>query len=146
MKHVEAALESDCGVTSLEMGCLFTASEVFKSAFKHLTLPPDNHPARNTCTHQQGHPSPFNGCERRCDWMACSRSAIQDDNDVKKQGPKNSNEASVSFLCLAAVKIKVCSEHAFASDDCTCGIDWAICHSKLALNATHGDHAVRSIQ
>lgn len=137
MNQVEAILENNYGVALLEMGYLFKASEVFKSASKYLTLSPDNHPARNTCTHQQGNPLPFNGYEYRYDWVACPHSAaVQDDGEPKKQQPsKNSNEASISFLCLAAVKINVCSEHAFVlSDaDCTCGIDWAICYSKFAF-------------
>jgi hypothetical protein len=134
MNQVDGAtLENNYGVALFKKGYLFKAAEVFKSAAtKYLTLSPDNHPARNRCTHQQGHPLPFNGYEYRYDWVPCSKSAIQDD-EVKQPAKKDLNEASTSFLCLAAVQINVCSDHGVVSDDdCTCGIDWAICYSKLA--------------
>ena len=137
MNQIEAAtLENNYGVTLLEMGYLLKAADVFKSASKFLTLLLDNCPARNACTHQQGHALSFNGYEYRYDWVACSQSAIQENGEVKQQPSKenSSNEAAASFLCCAAIKINVCcSEYGVVSDDCTCSIDWAICYSKLVL-------------
>jgi hypothetical protein len=103
MNHVEATLENNYGVTLLEMGYLLKTSGIFKSASKYLTLPPDNHPARNTCAHQKSHPVPFTGYEYRYEWAACSRSAIQDD-EVKKQVPKTLTKLPYLFSALPLLR------------------------------------------